>query len=80
MAKCINVSVSLYEGESTEHLIKRFLRECKKEEIEKECRKRSEYKTKLQRKREKRERSYARRISEERKREKGLKKEMKNRI
>lgn len=64
------VRVDLEERESSENLIRRFIRVCKKEGIVESCKLRMEHKTKSQRKRLKRERSYARKKAEERKKEK----------
>ncbi|MCX8008251.1 MAG: 30S ribosomal protein S21 [Patescibacteria group bacterium] len=71
MAKrTIIVQVDLYEGESSESLIRRFMRECKKEEVENQYRARMSYKTRSQRKKEKMEKSYARKRSLEQKKKK----------
>lgn len=54
----VNVEVKLREGEGFDRLFKRFLKKCKKAEIIKEYREKTEYfLTRSQKKREKRRRN-----------------------
>ena len=53
--RVVNVEVKLREGESEDRLIKRFLKKCKKSEIIKEYREKTEFfRTRSQKRRDKR--------------------------
>lgn len=70
MSRAILVRVDVKDGENSESLIRRFLRACKKEEIEQTVRERGHHLTKTQKKRIKREKSWARKKYQEAKKKK----------
>jgi ribosomal protein S21 len=52
--KCVNIEVKLRDGESSDRLIKRFFKKCKKQDIVREyCEKTEFYRTKSQKRRDK---------------------------
>lgn len=69
----VNVQVDLRKGESEESLIRRFLSKVKKEGVLKEVARKECHETKSQKKKTKKARALARKISESKKREKNRK-------
>ena len=68
MAKCINVEVELRRGETTERLVRRFIKKTKKSGILDECRDRRYYQKPSDKKRHKKaqvRRSIRRKVEEE---------------
>jgi ribosomal protein S21 len=72
MAKVYNIEVKLRKGEDSEHLIRRFQREVKKEGIVKEVMSREYHLTKSQKRKLKKLKSKNRSIAEARKAEKSF--------
>ncbi len=69
----VNVQVDLRKGENEESLIRRFMSKLKKEGVLKELARKEYHETKSQRKKTKKAKAMARKISESKKREKNKK-------
>lgn len=72
MSKVYNVEVKLRKNEDSEHLIRRFLREVKKDGILKEVAKKEYHLTKSQRRKLKKSKSIGRKVAEQKKLQKNF--------